>query len=294
MLLRQSFRKLSTLPAFSLEGKTNRVYLSCHRAVTFEINETFSAGRGLGKEFLTAFALSGARGVCVDLTLPIAEASIKHITSHIKKTTGADPELHAYGCDATVESDVKRTWKNIEEDVGEVHCLVTAAGIVDNVEAENYEFARWRKMMDINVDGSWLFAREAGSHMLRSQIRGSIILIASMSGSICVRPQKQAAYNTSKSAIKMLAKSLATEWGPHGIRVNSLSPGYVLTDLLKELLEKEGKALTENWIKDIPLGRLAHPSELQGAIVWMASDASTYLNGSDVVRRHYYLKMNNV
>ena len=79
--------------------------------------------------------------------------------------------------------------------------------------------------MDINVDGTWLFCREAGTHMLQHHIRGSIILIASMSGTICVRPQKQAAYNTSKSAVKMLAKSLATEWAPHGIRVNSLSPG---------------------------------------------------------------------
>lgn len=98
----------------------------------------------------------------------------------------------------------------------------------------------------------------------------------------------------------MLAKSLATEsvnqlypiqgwcltvyrWGPHGIRVNTISPGYMKTDLIHELLEREGKELVESWIKDTPLGRMAHPSELQGTIVWMASDASSFLNGSDVV-----------
>jgi sorbose reductase len=104
-------------------------------------------------------------------------------------------------------------------------------------------------MLDINLDGTWLFAREAGKHMLSQQIRGSIILIASMSATICVRPQKQAAYNASKGAVHMLAKSLATEWGPHGIRVNSLSPGYMHTDLIKNLLEKEGKDLVNNWVK---------------------------------------------
>jgi NAD(P)-dependent dehydrogenase (short-subunit alcohol dehydrogenase family) len=118
--------------------------------------------------------------------------------------------------------------------------------------------------------GSWLFAREAGKHMLEHNIRGSIILIASMSATICVRPQKQAAYNTSKGAVQMLAKSLATEWGPQGIRVNSLSPGYMRTDLIKGLLAKEGD-LVKNWEKDIPMGRMAEPSELRGTIVWMAS-----------------------
>lgn len=87
-------------------------------------------------------------------------------------------------------------------------------------------FPRWRKMLDVNLNGTWLFAREAGKHMLAQQIKGSIILITSMSATVCVRPQKQAAYNASKGAVQMLAKSLATEWGPLGIRVNSLSPGY--------------------------------------------------------------------
>jgi NAD(P)-dependent dehydrogenase (short-subunit alcohol dehydrogenase family) len=79
--------------------------------------------------------------------------------------------------------------------------------------------------------------------------------------------------------------------GPGGIRVNSLCPGYVKTDLIKELLEKEGRHIEENWVKDIPLGRLAHLSELQGTIVWMTSDASSYLNGSDVVRAHIPMRI---
>jgi NAD(P)-dependent dehydrogenase (short-subunit alcohol dehydrogenase family) len=64
-----------------------------------------------------------------------------------------------------------------------------------------------------------------------------------------------------------------------------LCPGYMKTDLIIDLLEKEGRHIEENWVKDIPMGRLAHPSELQGTIIWMASDASSYLNGSDIVSR---------
>ena len=263
-------RSLRTLPSFSLENKT------C--VVT-------GAARGLGKEFLTAFALSGARAACVDLTQGSVDASVKEVAQHVKARQPdlPVPELRGYPCNATIESDVKSTWSKIEQDFGKVDVLVTAAGVVDNVAAEDYEFPRWRRMMDVNLDGSWLFAHEAGKHMLQHNVRGSIILIASMSATICVRPQKQAAYNASKGAVQMLAKSLATEWGPMGIRVNSLSPGYMKTDLIKGLLEKEGSALVDNWVKDIPVGRMAEPHELQGTIVWMASDASSYLNGSDVV-----------
>ncbi|KAL1973813.1 hypothetical protein VTN31DRAFT_5373 [Thermomyces dupontii] len=271
-----------TLPAFSLEGKT------C--VVT-------GAGRGLGKEFLTGFARSGARGACIDLTLASATASVSHIKSHLaslpeKSTTSSTTEkgenassidLRPYACDVTKEDQVISTFDQIVRDFGQIDVLVTAAGIVDNVAAEDYSYARWRKMMDVNLDGTFLCAREAGRHMLQRGIKGSIILVGSMSGSICVRPQKQAAYNASKGAVIMLAKSLATEWGPHGIRVNTLSPGYMKTDLIRELLEREGKELVESWVKDTPLGRMAHPSELQGTVVWMASDASSFLNGSDVI-----------
>jgi len=73
------------------------------------------------------------------------------------------------------------------------------------------------------------------------------------------------------------------QWGPKGIRVNSLCPGYMKTDLIIDLLAKEGRHIEKGWVKDVPMGRLGHPSELQGTIVWMASDASSYLNGSDIV-----------
>ena len=177
-------RTLMTLPSFSLEGKT------C--VVT-------GAARGLGKEFLTAFALSGARGACIDLSLQAGNSSIQHIKEHIshQPSTHAShaPELRAYACDVTSEEQVQETWGNVIKNFGKVDVVVTAAGIVENFEAENYAYDRWKKMLDVNLNGSFLFAKEAGKYWIDNKIKGNLILVSSMSSIICVRPQKQAAYN---------------------------------------------------------------------------------------------------
>jgi len=270
-----------TLPSFSLEGKT------C--VVT-------GAARGLGKEFLTAFASSGAKGACIDLSLPAANSAVKAIRDHVDQISGIHlnvpaedvkssprPDLKGYACDVTSESAVKATFSSILNDFGKIDVVVTAAGMVENFQAEKYEYDRWKSMLDVNLNGTWLWAREAGKYWLEKGLKGNFIAVSSISSLICVKPQKQVAYNASKAAVSMMVKSLCTEWAPHGIRVNAISPGYMKTDLIIELLEKEGKHMEEDWIKDIPMGRMAHPSELQGTIVWMASDASSYLNGSDIV-----------
>ncbi|KUL88980.1 hypothetical protein ZTR_06108 [Talaromyces verruculosus] len=241
------------------------------------------AARGLGKEFLTAFAQSGANGACIDLSLPAAISSIEHITSHLSKSQ-SEINLKPYACDVTSETQVESTITQIVKDFGKIDVLVTAAGIVDNVAAEDYSYARWRKLMDVNLDGSFLCAREVGKHMIQQQIKGgSIILVGSMCGEVCVRPQKQAAYNASKAAVIMLAKSLATEWAPHSIRVNTLSPGYMHTDLIIDLLDKQGSEITEQWLEHTPMRRMGRPSELQGAVVWMASEASSFMTGANIV-----------
>lgn len=96
----------------------------------------------------------------------------------------------------TSESQVERTISNIVSDFGQIDVLVTAAGIVDNAPAEEYSYERWRKMLDINLDGTFLCAREVGKHMIEKNVKGgSIVLVGSICGSVCVKPQKQSAYN---------------------------------------------------------------------------------------------------
>ena len=97
--------------------------------------------------------------------------------------------------------------------------------------------------------------------------RLQIILIASICGHVSVRPQKQAAYNVSKGGVILLAKSLATEWGANGIRVNSISPGYMNTEMVKSAREREGQEIIESWEAVNPMGRIGQPHELQGAAV---------------------------
>lgn len=121
--------------------------------------------------------------------------------------------------------------------------------------------AKVKKLYDINVHGSFFIAREAAKHMMASKTQGSIILVASMSASVVNIPQPQAPYNASKAAVKHMAASLAVEWAKEGIRVNSLSPGYMLTSLTRTVLEQspQGKALRDTWESLTPMGRMGNP-----------------------------------
>ncbi|KAI4733671.1 NAD(P)-binding protein [Aureobasidium sp. EXF-12298] len=239
-----------------------------------------SASQGLGQQILAAFCLSGGHGAVVDLSLDSAKESIKTINAEVKEKGLPEAKLRPYECNTADEAVVKKTWAQIEKDFGKVDVVCTNAGITGGVAAEDYDFNDWKNMLDVNVNGTFLFAKEAGHHMIKQGIKGSIIMVSSMSGVIVNRPQKQSAYNTSKAAVVQMMKSFASEWGEHGIRVNAISPGYIQTAVNEgEEMEK----LSKGWIKDIPLHRIAKPEEFRGTAVYMASDASSYLTGSQIV-----------
>jgi NAD(P)-dependent dehydrogenase (short-subunit alcohol dehydrogenase family) len=113
---------------------------------------------------------------------------------------------------------------------------------------------------------------------------GKIINTASMSAHIVNRPQNQVAYNTSKAGVIHLTRSLAAEWAPMGIRVNSISPGYTKTLLVEKLLETpEGKEMLPLWLEKIPIGRMATPEDLQGALCYLSAEVSDYMTGADLL-----------
>ena len=113
---------------------------------------------------------------------------------------------------------------------------------------------------------------------------GKIINTASMSGHIVNMPQHQAAYNASKAGVIHLTRTLAAEWAAHGVRVNSISPGYMRTALLETLLQSpEGQRMVPQWIGMTPAGRLGEVTDLQGAVVYLASEASDFMTGHDLV-----------
>ncbi len=134
--------------------------------------------------------------------------------------------------------------------------------------------------MDINLTGSFLVSQACARHMITQKTGGSIIFLASIAGSRVLHPQQQCAYNASKAAVTQLAKSLAAEWAQHGIRVNTIAPGYMDTALNREaLLEGQKK----HWAAMTPMGRLGRPDELNGLAVFLASDASRFVTGAHVL-----------
>ena len=138
----------------------------------------------------------------------------------------------------------------------------------------------FRRLIDINVTGAFLIAQACGRQMIKQASGGSIILIASMSGSIVNFPQEQSCYNASKAAVIQLSKSLAAEWARHGIRVNSISPGYMDTALNQvPALDAQKKI----WTSMTPQARLGNMDELNNLAVYLASDASTFVTGSNCV-----------
>lgn len=154
-----------------------------------------SASQGLGKQILTAFARSGAHGAVVDLTIDSANQSLSEINTELKESGMPPANLKGYECDTSSEEGVKSTWRKLLEDFQRIDVVVTNAGIIGEAPAEEYPFDEWKKLLEVNVNGTFLFAREAGKHMLEKEIKGTIIMVSSMSGVVVNRPQKQSAYN---------------------------------------------------------------------------------------------------
>merc|ERR1711964_396938 len=139
--------------------------------------------------------------------------------------------------------------------------------------AINYPIERVRKLWGVNVDGTYLFAIVVAKHLMERKAPGSMVFIGSMSGAIVNVPQPQAPYNAAKAAVRHLASSLAVEWAHANIRVNCISPGYMLTALTKKILD-DNPDLKKQWTSLIPQGKMGQPEDLMGAVTFLSSDAS--------------------
>ena len=170
---------------------------------------------------------------------------------------------------------------SVVEHFGVPDVLVNAAGIADsNIKAETYDPAMFRRMIDINLTGSFLMAQACGKAMIKAGKPGSMIFVASMSGTVVNYPQEQSCYNASKAGVIQLGKSLAAEWAKYNIRVNTISPGYMDTALNKvPALDAQKKI----WKSLTPQNRLGGVDELNGLCVFLASDSSRFMTGANVL-----------
>jgi NAD(P)-dependent dehydrogenase (short-subunit alcohol dehydrogenase family) len=232
--------------------------------------------QGIGRGYAFALGEAGAKVAIVDINRETAESTVRELEAE-------GIEAMALACDVTDPDQVAATVRHIVEAWGKLTIGVNNAGMGIWSDAMTMPYGQWRKMMALNLDGIFLCAREEAKYMKEAGY-GKIVNTASMSAHIVNTPQNQVAYNASKAGVLHLTRSLAAEWAPFGIRVNSISPGYTRTELVEKLLESpEGKKMEPKWLAMIPQGRMGTVEDLQGACLYLASRASDYMTGSDLV-----------
>lgn len=230
------------------------------------------AGQGIGRAFAHALGEAGAKVAIIDMDKGKAENVAHELT--LKGILSM-----AVAADISKPEDVEQMIDDIVSKWGTIHIACNNAGINKNSASEDTSLEEWDQTFNVNLRGTFMCCQAAGRVMLK-QGYGKIINTASMASLIVPHPQKQLSYNTSKAGVVKLTQTLGTEWIDRGVRVNCISPGIVDTPLIhSESLEP----LVQRWLSDIPAGRLAQVTDLQAAVVYLASDASDYMTGHNLV-----------
>jgi len=227
-------------------------------------------GQGIGQVIALGLARAGASIAILNRT------NADETIAMIEKEGG---KAFFVPCDVTNEPEVESAIDKTMKLYGSIDVVVNNAGICMHKSSLDVTIEEFRRVVDVNLTGVFIVARAAGRVMIEKGIKGSIINIASASGLIIPRPQDQCSYNSSKAGVIHLTKSLAVEWTEYNIRVNSISPGYIATPMATEVPER----LRAAWKPLMPMGRMGTPEELLPAVLYLASSASGYTTGSDIV-----------
>jgi NAD(P)-dependent dehydrogenase (short-subunit alcohol dehydrogenase family) len=225
--------------------------------------------RGLGRTMATALAEAGADVALTGRTLEPCQKAASEISAATKRRCGA------YQADVTMAADVERLASNVEADFGRIDILVNNAGTNIRGTIEQLTEADWDTVVDTNLKGPFLCARAVGQGMVKRGW-GRVINLGSVLGVIALAGR--APYASSKAGIINLTRVLALEWAGTGVTANAICPGAFGTEMNRQLLDDPVKY--QEFVKRIPMGRWGEPDELGGAVVFLASDASTYVTGS--------------
>jgi len=246
---------MNIMDKFSLKGKTALIT---------------GGSRGIGLSVAEGFAQAGADIAIIARGGVAAQAAAEGLKKY-------DIKAAAFSCDITIPSEVDEMVEAVEDEFGRIDVLVNNAGTAVIRDAIDMSYEELTTIIDLNLTSLFVVS-QAVARVMKKQGGGSIINTASMSAHVVNTPQPSSNYNATKAAVVQLTKNLAVEWAPLNIRVNSISPGYIMTELAKSMKEWH-----EKWIPKIPQNRMASPEELQGAYLYFASDASTYATGSDLI-----------
>ncbi len=250
---------MSVYDVFSVKGKTALIT---------------GASYGLGEQFAHALADGGADLILTARSTELLEAVADACRAKGSKVTTATG-------DVSIEDDVKRVVAAGVAAHGRIDVLVNNAGISDirGLDAESYDTETFRRILDVDLIGAFMYAREVGRVMLE-QRGGSIINITSIMAS-GGNELNVIAYTAAKGGLRNMTYQLGCEWADRGVRVNSISPGFVATEMIRAALEAGGVA--EYIASRTPMRRIADAGEMIGPLLFLASDASSYVTGLDLL-----------
>ena len=223
--------------------------------------------RGIGKELASAFASRSARVI-------IAGRNKETLNKAANEINTSSNSVSSEVCDVSSSDDVEVLVNSVKSQYGKIDTLVSVAGVNKRMKAEVYTEEDYDSITNINAKGAWIVAQTVGRQMI-TQGSGSIINVDSLNTYAPLRGTTP--YAMSKASVLMMTRGLANEWGRHGVRVNSIAPGFILTDLTKKVWADE---TMKAWGKtNTPLERLGTVSDLIGAAIFLASDASQFMTG---------------
>jgi NAD(P)-dependent dehydrogenase (short-subunit alcohol dehydrogenase family) len=224
---------------------------------------------GFGKAASVGLAQAGAKVMLTGRSAEKLECVAREICA-----SGATAAYRAGS--PTDHEQVKQVVQATRESFGGIDILITSAGMNQPKAIIDQPVEDWQEVMDVNVKGTWLFCKEVGRAMIEQKRGGKVILLSSTRGMLGMA--NYTAYAPSKAAIDLMAKSLACEWGPHGINVNAIAPTVFRTDLTRWMFDDQ--AFYKNFLRRIPLGRLGEPEDFIGTVIYLSSKASDFMTGS--------------
>jgi NAD(P)-dependent dehydrogenase (short-subunit alcohol dehydrogenase family) len=236
-------------------------------------------GGGIGRATAVSLARAGARVAALDRD----EAGLAITEAELRK----QGEAHLVTrCDTTSAESITAASQAIEKSLGACGVLVNTAAILRPGALDALPLAEWNAVLAVNLTGYFLCAQIFGRQM-RAHRHGSIVHVSSIAGS---NAQGQSgAYSVSKAGVIMLSRQLANEWGPHGVRSNVVSPGMVITPMSQAFYDTPG--VTERRAAVVPSRRVGQPQDIADAILFLASDRSSYVNGDEITVDGGYVNM---